>query len=68
MLIDLEEVVDFVCKMKVDVLVIVCGILYGVYKFICLLIDDILVIDCIKEIYVCIFNIYLVMYGLFLVL
>lgn len=68
LLIDLEEVVDFVKKIKVDVLVIVIGISYGVYKFIKLLIGDILLIQCIKEIYVCILDIYLVMYGFFLVL
>lgn len=53
--------------MGVDVLVIVIGIFYGVYKFICLFIGDILVIGQIKEIYKCILNCYLVMYGFFLV-
>lgn len=68
LLIDLEQVVDFVKFMQCDVFVIVIGMLYGVYKFLKKLMGDILLIQCIKEIYVCILNMYFVMYGLLLVL
>lgn len=66
-MIDFEEVEWFVVEINCDVFVVVIGISYGVYKFICELDGDVLVMDCIEEIYKCLFNCYLVMYGSFLV-